>query len=78
MQELSFITHNVNAIWKINNDLQQIIYPEPRFYKWQFNYGQDDWRKLLHIYHEKGNKKYKRILSRDMQRSLLKDEDETE
>lgn len=68
----------LDAIWKINKDLQQIIYPEPGFYKWQFNYGQDDWRKLLHIYHEKGNKKYKRILSRDMQRSLLKDEDETE
>lgn len=37
----------LDCIWKMNSECKFAAYPEPLLYKWNFNYENDDWRKLL-------------------------------
>jgi len=39
----------LDALWKIIGELQRVIYPEPKVHKLPFKYGEDDWRKLVHL-----------------------------
>jgi hypothetical protein len=42
----------LDALWNINREIQEYAYPEPRLYFWEgegFEYGKDDWRKLLEV-----------------------------
>jgi hypothetical protein len=38
-----------DAIWNINRQIQKDAYPEPRMFKWDFEYGVDGWEKLLEL-----------------------------
>jgi hypothetical protein len=40
----------LDALWNINRQIQKYAYPEPRLFFWEgFEYGKDDWRKLLEV-----------------------------
>jgi len=40
----------LDSLWNINKEIQGYAYPEPRLFSWQgFEYGKDDWRKLLSV-----------------------------
>jgi SepF-like predicted cell division protein (DUF552 family) len=41
------ISSVLDCIWKMNNECKVAAYPEPILYKWNFNYDNDDWRKIL-------------------------------
>lgn len=37
----------IDSLWNIDKDIQQFVYKEPQIFGFDFNYGNDDWRKLL-------------------------------
>jgi hypothetical protein len=40
----------LDSLWEINKEIQGYAYPEPRLFSWkEFEYGKDDWRKLLEL-----------------------------
>lgn len=39
-----------DLLWHFNQDILKFLFPEIEFYKWDFKYGADNWRKLLEIY----------------------------
>jgi SepF-like predicted cell division protein (DUF552 family) len=41
------ISSVLDCVWKMNSECKLAAYPEPILYKWNFNYDNDDWRKLL-------------------------------
>jgi hypothetical protein len=43
----SEISAVIDCMWKMNSECKFAAYPEPMLYKWNFNYENDDWRKLL-------------------------------
>jgi hypothetical protein len=47
----------IDSLWNIDKPIQNLIYREPEAFKFNFNYGFDDWRKLLELYKEYISKK---------------------
>lgn len=39
-----------DLLWEFNQDILKSLFPEIDFYKWDFKYGVDSWRRLLEIY----------------------------
>lgn len=42
----------IDTLWRVIGDLQPKVYPEPKLYGWPFQYGEDDWRKLVRLLKE--------------------------
>jgi hypothetical protein len=40
----------IDSLWNIDKPIQKLIYQEPEIYNFNFDYGSDDWRKLLELY----------------------------
>jgi hypothetical protein len=47
----------IDSLWKINKDIQKFIYIEPIIFNWNYNFGIDDWRKLVQYQKENPNQK---------------------
>jgi hypothetical protein len=45
----------LESLWKFTNDIQKFLFPEIELYKWDFEYGVDDWKKILEIYENNPN-----------------------
>jgi hypothetical protein len=39
----------IDALWSITKEIQGYQYPESGLYNWDFDYGVDDWRKLVKL-----------------------------
>ena len=39
----------IDSLWNIDKPMQKLIYNEPEIFKFNFDYGPNDWRKLLEL-----------------------------
>jgi hypothetical protein len=39
----------IDSLWKIDKDIQQYAYKEPKIYRFRFKYGINGWRELLDL-----------------------------
>jgi hypothetical protein len=39
----------IDSLWNIDKPIHELIYQEPEIFKFNFDYGSDDWRKLLEL-----------------------------
>jgi hypothetical protein len=67
----------LDDIWNMNKEVQLFAYPEPRLLFWKgFNYGKDDWRKLLEVVDKHGGQTIAEFRNMPINGLLNKDKDE--
>ncbi len=48
----------IDSMWTINSEFKQLAYPEPALYGWKFDYGNDEWKKLVELQKQNPDKTY--------------------
>jgi hypothetical protein len=51
----SAINDMLDSLWEFSKDIENSIFTERQFYKWNLNYHVDDWRTLIEIYEKNPN-----------------------
>ena len=52
-----------DSLWNIKRDYRQEAYPEPNIYRWEYDYKNDGWKKLLEIQLQNPEQTYESYLN---------------
>jgi hypothetical protein len=47
----------IDSLWKIDKEIQQYAYKEPKIYRFRFKYGFNGWRELLDLVEQRFDKR---------------------
>jgi hypothetical protein len=56
------IESTLDSLWSIKKVYLQYAHPEPGIFKWNYDYEEDGWRKLLELQRQHPEQTYERYL----------------